>query len=275
MSKKYIFKEIVMKTYNEYHLDPTSFPFLLPFKNEWKAIREEYKNFALDAVIDFAELSKITTPQSKTIKTKALNTYKAFTLLLQGKPFLDFIKDYQVSWPEIQSEKMPEMITPILEKHFPKTLACIHEAQTLAHGLIRNIYFSVFEPGLDIKCHINYNPHTYRAYLGLIVPPGDIAMKIGGEQLNWHEGEIMVLDHNFPHCPHNRTNQARVALIIDFLKPEKPFNDMLELESQLFKKRMQDNPYSFGIFSDEDYIKPEDLKKFGFKEQEEWNKNLF
>jgi len=238
-------------------------------------INEEFKKFSQDKAIDFKLLSKLMTPQSQTIKTKKPGAYKAFGLFFNGKSFLQVIEDYQLTWPQVDPKKLKIFLTAIMSKYFQTTLACIAKANAIHENIIRTVYFSVFEPGLDIKCHVNYNPHTYRGYLGLTVPEGDVAMKIGGEKLFWHEGEVMVLDHTFPHCPHNYTKEPRVALIIDFFRPEKNRNEMLAVENRLVTKRMQDNPYGFGVFGDDDYVTAEDLKKYGFEHQQNWDDKLF
>ena len=264
-----------MNTYTPYHLDPAQFKFLSVFKDKWLEIKADYERFIQDSTVDFNLISEVMTPRSKTINTKKGGTYQGFGLLYHGKSFLQLIEDNHLSWPHYTNEQIKTALNAVFSKHFKATQACINEANRLSQNGIRNVYFSIFKPGLDIKCHINYNPHIYRGYLGLTVPKGDIAMKICGETLHWQEGEIMVLDHTFPHCPHNRTQESRVALIIDFYQPDKDRKTMVELENKLITERMQTNPYGFGVFGDDDFVSAEDLKKYGFEEQANWSNNLF
>lgn len=264
-----------MSEYNAYHLNPDNYSFLNIFKEKWPKIKEEYQSFSQANSDSFKLINQLMTPQSQTIKAKQAGTYKAFGFLYNGKSFLQLIQDHHLSWPNIAQSKITALLTQINHEFFKTTVKCLQTSNAAYDNIIRTMYFSVFEPGLDIKPHINYNPHTYRAYLGLFVPQGDLAMKIGGEKLYWHEGEIMILDHTYPHCPHNHTSQTRVALIIDFLKPEKNRQEMLDFEQQLLRKRMQENPYGYGVFGDDDFIRPEDLKKYGFDQQTEWAANLF
>jgi beta-hydroxylase len=113
-----------------------------------------------------------------------------------------------------------------------------------------------------------------RGYLGLIVPQGDVAMKICHEQLYWHEGEFKVLDHSYPHCPHNYTDYDRTVLVVDFFKPEQPREEMMQFEQEQVAQRMQDNPYSLGVFGKSDQAQEEDFIKYGLAHQLEWEKAL-
>ena len=140
--------------------------------------------------------------------------------------------------------------------------------------ILRNVYFGTFHPGLDIKLHVNNNAHMNRGYLGLIVPVGDVAMQICHDTLYWHEGEFMVLDHSYPHCPHNYTDGDRTVLVVDFFKPERPRAESIEAEKIQVQQRMQDNIYSLGVFGKSDRARPEDFIKYGLAHQLEWDEAL-
>ncbi|MBD2022907.1 aspartyl/asparaginyl beta-hydroxylase domain-containing protein, partial [Leptolyngbya sp. FACHB-711] len=150
----------------------------------------------------------------------------------------------------------------------------IEEANLSNDNVLRNVYFGTFLPGLDVKLHVNYNPHMNRGYLGLIVPEGDIAMKICHDKLYWHEGEFMVLDHSYPHCPHNYTENERTVLVVDFFKTDQPRAEVERFEQDLVRQRMEENHYSLGVFGKNDQAKPEDFIKYGLSHQLEWDKAL-
>ncbi len=188
----------------------------------------------------------------------------------QGIPLESFINKYQLSWPDISKSEVLEILKYITNNHFKQTTQIINQAYECSDGCLRNVLFSILQPETDIKMHVNYNPHMYRAYLGLDIPEGDIAMKICGDVYKWHNGKILLLDHSFPHCPHNRTEQPRVALVIDFLKPDKDRKEMLSLEKNLIAKRMKDNPLGLGIFTTEDKVSDEVFKKYDLEYQLNW-----
>lgn len=263
-----------MVYYKEYRKNPDEYSFLSPFLGHWRDIQAEYNRFLEDDKLDFALLNHIMTPKSNSIKTRTGSSYSALGILFNGLTVLQFINQHSIVWKDISSVDIERNLSLIERNHFQQTKSCLKLANQLSQNRIRTVYFSVFAPGLDIKLHTNNDFHTYRGYLGLKVPDGNVAMKICGENLYWHEGQFMILDHAYPHCPHNLTNEARIALIIDFLKPEKLYEEMLALENKIVSQRMKENPYSFGIFGKDDVVSDELFKKYGLEYQLDWNENL-
>jgi aspartyl/asparaginyl beta-hydroxylase (cupin superfamily) len=261
-----------MTTFNKYHLNPDSYDFLSIFKEKWLEIRDEYTAYLQDVRFQESRIRKILTPQSTKIMSKKGHDFEAVGFRFHGKSFLQVIAHNKLTWPEVETNEALETVESLMQTHFKTTQECISKANKQTNHLIRNVYISVLKPGLEVKCHINYNPHIYRAYLGLQVPKGDVAMRICDETLHWKEGEILVLDHTYPHCPHNLTNKPRVVLIIDFYQPDKPLQSMIELEQKLIIERMQTNPHSLGVFGDEDYVSDAILEKYGFQDQADWDK---
>lgn len=264
-----------METFNEYHLDPKQFPFLNILQANWQVIRDEFTNFrqkATEAEVQFA--FDVMGPKSKTIKTKGNSKYSAFGVLFQGMLIETYIQAHQIQYPQYGLQDVAQTALELRERYFPTLTKMINATNSSHDNVLRNVYFGTFHPGLDVKLHVNYNPHMNRGYLGLIVPEGDIAMKICHDKLYWHEGEFMVLDHSYPHCPHNYTNRERTVLVVDFFKTDQPREDVIQFEQELVKQRLQENPYSLGIFGKNDQAKPEDFIKYGLSHQLEWDKAL-
>lgn len=264
-----------MTTFNEYHLDPKQFPFLDKLQQNWQVIRDEFTYFnsnASESELQF--VYDVMGPKNKTIKTKGNAKYKAFGLLFQGMAIEKYIQFHQIEYPQYESEDVAGKVQELRARYFPNLTEVIEEINLLNENVIRNAYFGTFMPGLDVKLHVNYNPHMNRGYLGLIVPPGDIAMKICHDKLYWHEGEFMVLDHSYPHCPHNYTEYERTVLVVDFFKPDKPREEVIEIEEKLVSERLQENPYSLGIFGKNDQAKVEDFITYGLSHQLEWDKAM-
>ncbi len=264
-----------METYSEYHLDPKQFPFLKSFQDHWQEIRDEFTRFRSQASQEELTFAyDVMGPKTKTIKTKGDKKYSAFGVLFQGKFIEEYIQKHQISYPDYGSETAAAKALALREKYFPTLAKAIAQVNSSNDNVIRNVYFGTFHPGLDIKLHVNYNPHMNRGYLGLIVPKGDVAMKICHDKFYWHEGEFMILDHSYPHCPHNYTDYDRTVLIVDFFKTDKPREEVVQFEKELVSQRMQDNPYSLGIFGKSDRAKREDFIKYGLAHQLEWDKAL-
>ena len=264
-----------MTNFTEYNLNPQKFAFLNSLQENWQKIRDEFTHYIHN--LSPSELKftyDIMGPKSNTIKTKSSSKYSAFGVLFQGIFIEEYIQTHQIQYPDYQSFDVFKEVRKIREQYFPILSQTITTVNSIHQNIIRNVYFGTFHPGLDIKLHTNYNPHMNRGYLGLIVPEGDIAMKICHEKLHWHEGEFMVLDHSYPHCPHNYTNYDRTVLVVDFFKPERPWEEVIQFEQELVNQRMQDNPYSLGVFGKSDRAKEEDFIKYGLAHQLEWDKAL-
>jgi beta-hydroxylase len=238
-------------------------------------IRNEFTSFrqnASDEEMQFA--LDVMGPKSKTIKTKGKSKYSAFGVLFQGMFIEQYIQAHHIEYPQYESQNVPEKALELRKRYFPALTQAIEETNLSNDNILRNVYFGTFLPGLDVKLHVNYNPHMNRGYLGLIVPEGDIAMKICHDTLYWHEGEFMVLDHSYPHCPHNYTDFERTVLVVDFFKTDQPRAEVIKFEQELVKQRMAENPYSLGVFGKNDQAKPEDFIKYGLSHQLEWDKAL-
>jgi aspartyl/asparaginyl beta-hydroxylase (cupin superfamily) len=264
-----------MESFNEYHLDPQQFPFLHSLRDSWQVIRDEFTYFdrhASDEELTFTH--ETLGPKSKTIKTKGRSKYSAFGILFQGKFIEEYIKLHQIEYSDRTTNEASEKALALREKYFPHLAKAIAQVNAIEDNILRNVYFGTFHPGLDIKLHVNYNPHMNRGYLGLIVPEGDVAMRICHDNLYWQEGQFMVLDHSYPHCPHNYTDYDRTVLVVDFFKPDWDREKASQFEKEQVTERMEDNPYSLGVFGKSDRAKEEDFIKYGLAHQLEWDKAL-
>ncbi|MGC1309446.1 MAG: aspartyl/asparaginyl beta-hydroxylase domain-containing protein [Phormidesmis sp.] len=264
-----------MESFNEYHKDPSQFPFLKSFQTHWQPIRDEFTHFINNASPAERHLqTQVMGPKSKTITTRGKSKYQAFGVLFQGLFIEDYIRTYQISYPDYAASEAAAHVLALREKYFPRLTEAIKQTNNAHKDVIRNVYFGTFLPGLDVKLHVNYNPHMNRGYLGLIVPKGDVAMQICHETLHWHEGKFMVLDHSYPHCPHNHTPYDRTVLIVDFFRTDRPRAEVAAFERSQVTQRMQDNPYSLGVFGENDQAKAEDFIKYGLAHQLAWDKVL-
>jgi len=264
-----------MEQYSEYNLDPQQFSFLKSFQNCWSEIRHEFSYFMQQASqLELALAENVMGPKTQTIRTKGAKKYSAFGVLFQGEFIEEYIQGYEITYLDRDTDRTVAELLALREKYFPTLAKAITEVNQINDNVIRNVYFGTFHPGLDIKLHVNYNPHMNRGYLGLIVPQGDVAMKICHDKLYWQEGKFMILDHSYPHCPHNYTDFDRTVLIVDFFKPDQPRAEVIKFEQELVAQRMAENPYSLGVFGKSDRAKPEDFVKYGLAHQLEWDKAL-
>jgi aspartate beta-hydroxylase len=80
------------------------------------------------------------------------------------------------------------------------------------------VLFSVFTPGTHLLAHRGVTNTRSVGHLPLVVPP-DCALKVGGEEHAWREGEVVVFDDTYEHEAWNRSEQLRVVLIFDIWNP--------------------------------------------------------
>lgn len=94
----------------------------------------------------------------------------------------------------------------------PRTAAALERIPRLV-----NAGFSCFEAGYRLKLHRGYDDTLYRTHLGLVIPPGDCALRLGGETRRWQAGKTLMFDDTHPHEAWNLTGEHRFVLIVDTL----------------------------------------------------------
>ena len=81
--------------------------------------------------------------------------------------------------------------------------------------------FSILSPGKHIPAHGGPYKGVLRCHLALIVPepPGACRIRVGDDIREWVEGETLVFDDTFNHEVWNDTDETRVVLFVDVLRP--------------------------------------------------------
>ena len=77
--------------------------------------------------------------------------------------------------------------------------------------------FSLLKPGTRIQPHEGYQGNYLRCHLGLEIPAGDCALRIGDETRRWEAGKALIFDDRLVHEAWNLTAEDRVVLLIDFV----------------------------------------------------------
>jgi beta-hydroxylase len=104
---------------------------------------------------------------------------------------------------------------------FPRTLRTLERIPGLLSATI-----SALEPGARIHPHRGSFPGVLRYHVGLRVPRGRCVLGAADRETTW-SGEGFVLDDTYVHWIHNDTDEWRVVLLVDVVKP------MPWLETQL------------------------------------------
>ena len=80
------------------------------------------------------------------------------------------------------------------------------------------VLYSVFSPGTHLLPHRGVTNTRVVAHLPLLIPE-DCALRVGGEDHHWREGEVVVFDDTYEHEAWNRSARTRVVMIFDLWNP--------------------------------------------------------
>jgi beta-hydroxylase len=104
-------------------------------------------------------------------------------------------------------------IIPEHARECPKTTAAVEKIPGM-----RTAGFSMLAAGCTIKPHVGYTDAVLRSHLGLIIPKGDCALRVGDTVHRWEPGKAFVFDDRIQHEAWNRTKGSRYILLVDFIK---------------------------------------------------------
>ncbi len=105
----------------------------------------------------------------------------------------------------------------------PRTCAVLDQIPDLFQA-----FFSILDPGKHVPAHCGPYRGYLRYHLGLQVPDHDQpSIRVKDEIYTWKEGESVLFDDSWDHEVHNRSDQIRVVLIVDVLRPlPSPFHQI-------------------------------------------------
>jgi ornithine lipid ester-linked acyl 2-hydroxylase len=86
---------------------------------------------------------------------------------------------------------------------------------------MKTAFFSILLPHKHIPEHCGPYRGVVRYHLALKVPqpPTGCGICVGGETRYWQEGKSLLFDDTFPHAAWNETEDIRVVLFLDFVRP--------------------------------------------------------
>jgi beta-hydroxylase len=85
-------------------------------------------------------------------------------------------------------------------------------------GLV-NASFSLLQPGTHLYPHRGERVGVLRCHLPLVVPDGDVGLRIGDETRSWQPGRCLIFDDTFEHEAWNHGAGDRVVLLVTFACP--------------------------------------------------------
>jgi ornithine lipid ester-linked acyl 2-hydroxylase len=98
----------------------------------------------------------------------------------------------------------------------PRTTALMEQIPGMSTAM-----FSILSPGKHILAHRGPYKGVLRYHLGLIVPEDAKAcrIRVGEDVRHWEEGRSLIFDDTFDHEVWNDTDETRVVLFVDVLRP--------------------------------------------------------
>jgi len=98
----------------------------------------------------------------------------------------------------------------------PQTAALLDSIPGMVTG-----FFSILAPGKHIPPHRGPWRGVLRYHLALKVPEPASAsgIRVGGEEAHWEEGKSLLFDDGYSHEAWNGTDEVRVVLFCDVLRP--------------------------------------------------------
>jgi ornithine lipid ester-linked acyl 2-hydroxylase len=100
-------------------------------------------------------------------------------------------------------------------RSFPVTVALLESIPNLTSAFI-----NVLEPHSAVPVHHGDSNTVVRFHLGLDVPAGDVAVRVGPETRRCSNGHMMAFCDAHEHEAWNATDERRVVFIFDVLRPE-------------------------------------------------------
>lgn len=186
---------------NEAFLESSQFPWITELEANWKIIRQELDEL-LNLVEQLPNFQDISADQSSITSDNLWKTYffygygfKAQENCLRCPKTTEFI------------EKIPGMKTA---------------------------FFSILFPNKHIPEHRGVYKGVLRYHLGLKVPQQGCKIRVGNQKRSWQEGKSLIFDDTFPHEAWNQSNEIRVILFVDVVRPMKfPFSLLNEIMIKL------------------------------------------
>ncbi len=167
-------------------LDRAGFPQLDLLKDHWKDIREEAAHLFDQGFIRAAEKKN-----DASFNSFFKQGWKRFYLKWYGEPL------------------------PSAEALCPRTVELLNRLPDVKAAM-----FALLPPGSKLNPHRDPFAGSLRYHLGLITPNSeDCRIFVDGQVHAWRDGEDVVFDETYVHWAENRTDQTRVILFCDVVRP--------------------------------------------------------
>jgi len=149
----------------------------------------------------------------ETIQNEVKNIYKDFKIIDNDLFFKNLDKS-KSDWTRLYLKwfnKIDSNATNIC----PKTTNIIKTMPNIQTAMI-----SVLKPNAKIEPHYGVYRGCIRLHMGLITPnSNNCFINLDGKSYSWRNGEVILLDDSYLHYVENNTNEYRVILLCDIIRP--------------------------------------------------------
>jgi beta-hydroxylase len=194
---------------NATFFNPEEYDWVRNLETNWQIIRQELDNLLLN-IDDIPNFQDISTDQYSITQDNRWKTYFFYAYGLKA---------------ESNCQKCPQTIRLI--KKIPQ---------------IKTAFFSILLPQKHIPQHCGPYKGVIRYHLALKVPQDyqNCAIKVGDDIRHWQEGKSLMFDDTFSHEAWNKTEEIRVVLFVDVVRP---MGFPLSLLNQIILKLIAISPY--------------------------------
>jgi aspartyl/asparaginyl beta-hydroxylase (cupin superfamily) len=121
---------------------------------------------------------------------------------------------------------------PPLADLFPTAVRALLGVPDLLSAMV-----SVLGPGAELPAHTGDNAGALNFLLGVVTPPG-AGHSIEDQPVDLDEGELVVFDDTLLHAAWNRSDEPRVLIIGDILRPMPAVSGRVNAVAQLARHRL-------------------------------------
>lgn len=229
----------------KYFYDIEDFP-------KFKILEENYQKILAEVINVTKKENEVKLDSNKVINEDVLNNYNNNkdnenidynnNKNSNSKTFEPWVEKnlYQES-NELGWDVAPLMIGGVKIPERCKKFPFLFELVGKISGVI-SVSYSLLKPGTHIVPHKGYDDYSekmYRFHMGMIIPEGDIGIRVEKDIRKWENGKSFVFDDFMIHEAWNFTFKNRLVLIIDFLKDETKLPDSIKFVDANFNKSVK------------------------------------
>ena len=125
------------------------------------------------------------------------------------------VNGIQRAW-RLLNIKAGDLYSEVALQYFPFLVSILKQLPE-----VQSCVISVLEPGIQIPIHVGYYKGILRYMLPTHIPNDkkNVYLCVNGIKYHWAEGDGVLWDDTFPHKVNNNTNEIRVLLYMDVVRP--------------------------------------------------------